>query len=180
MEEFCGEDESRIFHSLMAIFRIWWNYHREDRGWDRMEMVRELEKAVEEMTKRRTEWRRHKAHLEEITRWTVDLLEETETRLDRLLKQATTRANDSHDLHDPLPEGVFRETREEKDLTWIRSIMRVCSVGGEMEIRELVELLSATHTLSKDTIRSNVMAILLDSAVTKKGIVKFVKGISKA
>ena len=182
MEEFCGEDESRIFHSLMAIFRIWWNYHREDRGWDRMEMVRELEKAVEEMAKRRTEWRRHKAHLEEITRWTVDLLEETETRLDRLLKQATThaRSDDTLSSNDvPLPEGVFRETREEKDLTWIRSIMRVCSVGGEMEIRELVELLSATHTLSKDTIRSNVMAILQDSAVTKKGIVKFVKGISK-
>ena len=183
MEEFCGEDESRIFHSLMAIFRIWWNYHREDRGWDRMEMVRELEKAVEEMAKRRTEWRRHKAHLEEITRWTVDLLEETETRLDRLLKQATTssaHSSDSNASNDPLPEGVFRETREEKDLIWIRSIMRVCSVGGEMEIRELVELLSATHTLSKDTIRSNVMAILQDSAVIKKGIVKFVKGISKA
>ena len=180
MEEFCGEDESRIFHSLMAIFRIWWNYHREDRGWDRMEMVRELEKAVEEMAKRRTEWRRHKAHLEEITRWTVDLLEETETRLDRLLKQATTSsASDTLLSNDPLPEGVFRETREEKDLTWIRSIMRVCSVGGEMEIRELVELLSATHTLSKDTIRSNVMAILQDSAVIKKGIVKFVRGISK-
>ena len=183
MEEFCGEDESRIFQSLMAIFRIWWNYHREeDRGWDRMEMVRDLEKAVEEMAKRRTEWRRHRAHLEEITRWTVDLLEETETRLDRLLKRASA-LDSSHDPshpHDhPLPEGVFRETREEKDLTWIRSIMRVCVAGGEMEVRELVELLSATHTLSKDTIRSNVMAILQDSAVIKKGIVKFVKGISK-
>ena len=191
MEEFCGEDESRIFHSLMAIFRIWWNYYREeDRGWDRMEMVRELEKAVEEMAKRRTEWRRHKAHLEEITRWTGDLLEETELRLDRLLKRIHTHdsssANSSHsgsspnNVNDPLPEGLFRETREEKDITWIRSIMRVCSVGGEMEVRELVELLSATHTLSKDTIRSNVMAILQDSAVTKKGIVKFVRGISKA
>ena len=191
MEEFCGEDESRIFQSLMAIFRIWWNYHREeDRGWDRMEMARELEKAVEEMAKRRTEWRRHKAHLEEITRWTVDLLEETELRLDRLLKRihaydsssihSPHSANSTHDLNTPLPEGVFRETREEKDLTWIRSIMRVCSVGGEMEIRELVELLSATHTLSKDTIRSNVMAILQDSAVVKKGIVKFVRGICKA
>jgi len=187
MEEFCGEDESRIFQSLMAIFRIWWNYHREeDRGWDRMEMVRDLEKAVEEMAKRRTEWRRHRAHLEEITRWTVDLLEETETRLDRLLKRATTHhdansANSPNSPHDqPLPEGVFRETREEKDLTWIRSIMRLCSAGGEMEVRELVELLSTTHTLSKDTIRSNVMAILQDSAVIKKGIVKFVKGICKA
>lgn len=181
MEEFCGEDESRIFHSLMAIFRIWWNYHREeDRGWDRMEMMRELEKAVEDMTKRRTEWRRHKAHLDEITRWTVDLLEETEIRLDRLLKRANASAPDSSDAAGtPLPEGLFRETREEKDLTWIRSIMRVCSVGGEMEVRELVELLSATHKLSKDTIRSNVMAIIQDSAVMKKGIVKFIKGISK-
>ena len=153
-------------------------------------MARELEKAVEEMAKRRTEWRRHKAHLEEITRWTVDLLEETELRLDRLLKRihahdsssgsSGSSATSTHDLNTPLPEGVFRETREEKDLTWIRSIMRVCSVGGEMEIRELVELLSATHTLSKDTIRSNVMAILQDSAVVKKGIVKFVRGICKA
>jgi len=184
MEEFCGEDESRIFQSLMAIFRIWWNYHREeDRGWDRREMVRELEKAVEDMAKRRTEWRRHKAHLDEITRWTVDLLEETELRLDRLLKQAHNQhADDSSQDTEalPIPEGVFRETREEKDRTWIRSIMRVCVPGGEMEIRELVELLSATHTLSKDTIRSNIMAILQDSAVTKKGIVKFVRGLSRA
>jgi hypothetical protein len=146
-----------------------------------MEMVRDLEKAVEEMAKRRTEWRRHRAHLEEITRWTADLLEETETRLDRLLNCATsTSSHDSLSSNDsPLPEGVFRETREEKDLTWIRSIMRVCVAGGEMEVRELVELLSATHTLSKDTIRSNVMAILQDSAVIKKGIVKFVRGISR-
>jgi len=184
MEEFCGEDESRVFQSLMAIFRIWWNYHREeDRGWDRKELVRELEKALDDMAKRRTEWRRHKAHLEEITRWTVDLLEETELRLDRLLKRARAHddAQDDQDTQNiPLPEGLFRETREEKDLTWIRSIMRVCSLGGEMEVRELVELLSATHKLSKDTIRSNVMAIIQDSAVIKKGIVKFVKGISKA
>ena len=182
MEEFCGEDESRIFHSLMAIFRIWWNYHREeDRGWDRMEMVRELEKAVEDITTRRTEWRRHKAHLDEITRWTMDLLEETETRLDRLLKRANASGSANiDDSSTPLPEGLFRDTREEKDLTWIRSIMQVCSVGGEMEVRELVELLSATHKLSKDTIRSNVMAIIQDSAVIKKGIVKFIKGISKA
>ena len=184
MEELCGEDESRIFQSLMAIFRIWWNYYREeDRGWDRMEMVRELEKAVEEMSKRRTEWRRHKAHLDEITRWTVDLLEETELRMDRLLKRASAQGN-SVTIQDPhvpftIPEGLFRDTREEKDLVWIQSILRVCSIGGEMEVRELVELLSATHKLSKDTIRSNIMAIIQDSAIVKKGIVKFVRGLSK-
>lgn len=182
MEELCGEDESRLFQSLMAIFRIWWNYYREeDREWDRNEMVRELEKAVEELMKRRTEWRRHKAHVEEMSRWTMDLLEETEMRLDRLLKLACVQqdAGSHTQEHDVVPEGVFRDTREEKDRAWIRSIMQVCVAGDEMEVRELVELLSATHKLSKDTIRSNVMAILQDSAVIKKGIVKFVRGISR-
>ena len=78
-----------------------------------------------------------------------------------------------------IPEGVFRESTDEKDVMWIGSIMRVCQAGDEMEVRELVDLLGAHHKLSKDTIRSNIMAVLKDSAVVKKGIVKFVRGISK-
>jgi hypothetical protein len=57
--------------------------------------------------------------------------------------------------------------------------MRVCQAGDEMEVRELVDLLGAHHKLSKDTIRSNIMAVLKDSAVVKKGIVKYVRGISQ-
>jgi hypothetical protein len=57
--------------------------------------------------------------------------------------------------------------------------MKVCVPGDQIEVRELVTLLQAHHKLSADTIRSNVMAILRDSAVIKKGIVKYVKGISK-
>ena len=57
--------------------------------------------------------------------------------------------------------------------------MKVCEPGGEIEVRELVELLGTYHKLSKDTIRSNVMSIIKDSAVLKKGVVKYIKGISK-
>jgi hypothetical protein len=57
--------------------------------------------------------------------------------------------------------------------------MKVCEPGGEIEVRELVDLLGAHHKLSKDTIRSNIMAIMKDSAVIKKGVVKYIKGISK-
>jgi hypothetical protein len=177
-EEFCGEDENRVFQMLYSLFQIWWEYHKEDnKTFDRVEMIRELEKAVEELGKRRTEWRRHKAHLDEITRWSTDLLDESEDRLDRLLKKARHTAI-AEDAAIALPEGVFRETGEEKERLWTASIMKVCSVGGEIEVRELVDRLTTHHKLSKDTIRTNVMSIIKDSAVLKKGVIKYIKGIS--
>ena len=57
--------------------------------------------------------------------------------------------------------------------------MRVCSPGGEIEVRELVDLLGNYHKLTKDTIRSNIMSIVKDTAVIKKGVIKYIKGISK-
>ncbi len=179
-EEFCGEDENRIFQLLGSLFRIWWEYHREENNtFDRVEMIRELEKAIEDISKRRTEWRRHKSHLDELSRWTTDLLDESESRLDRILKRARCSEEIVNNRPLVIPEGVFRESGEEKEITWIKSIMNVCESGGEIEVRELVELLGAHHKLSKDTIRSNVMAVIKDSAVTKKGVVKYIKGISK-
>ena len=71
------------------------------------------------------------------------------------------------------------ESGEEKERIWVGSIMRCCVPGGEIEVRELVELLKSQHKLSADTIRSNVMSVLRDSSVFKKGIVKWVNGISK-
>jgi hypothetical protein len=178
-EEFCGEDEHRVFEMLHSLFRIWWEYHKEDtKTFDRIEIIRELEKAVEDLSKRRTEWRRHKAHLEELTRWSTDLLDESEDRLDRLLKKARHTASTDSAGTVILPDGVFRETGEEKERLWSDSIMKVCSIGGEIEVRELVERLSAYHKLSKDTIRTNVMSIVKDSAVVKKGVIKYIKGIS--
>jgi hypothetical protein len=178
-EEFCGEDENRVFQMLYSLFHIWWKYHKEDnKTFDRVEMIRELEKAVEELGKRRTEWRRHKAHLEELTRWSTDLIDESEDRLDRLLKKARHTATTDVEAAAIFPEGVFRESGEEKEQLWTTSIMKVCSIGGEIEVRELVERLSAHHKLSKDTIRTNVMSIIKDSAVLKRGVIKYIKGIS--
>lgn len=179
-EEFCGEDENRVFQMLGSLFRIWWEYHREENNtFDRTEMIRELEKAIEDISKRRTDWRRHKAHLDELSRWTADLLDESEGRLDRILKKARNNEEVVNDRPLVIPEGVFRDSGEEKELNWIKSVMKVCEVGGEIEVRELVDLLGAYHKLSKDTIRSNIMAIVKDTAVTKKGVVKYIKGISK-
>lgn len=173
-EELCGDDETRVFQMLTSLFRIWWEYHREENTFDRVEIVRELEKAVDDISKRRTEWRRHKSHLDELSRWATDLLDESENRLDKILKKTRTAEVDTLVVPD-----IFRESTEEKEMTWIRSVMKVCSIGGEIEVRELVELLGMHHKLSKDTIRSNIMSIIKDSAVMKKGVIKYIKGISK-
>jgi hypothetical protein len=178
-EEFCGEDEYRVFSMLLGLFRIWWEYHHEENnGFDRVEVIRELERAVEELAKRRLDWKRHRGHLEEIGRWTTDLIDECEDRIDRILK----KVRNVQEICAPaaaIPEGIFRDSGEEKERIWIGSIMKVCVAGGEIEVRELVTLLQAHHKLSADSIRSNVMAVLRDTVVIKKGIVKYVKGISK-
>jgi hypothetical protein len=181
-EDFCGDNEGQVFQLLVSLFRLWWNYHHEENHtFDREEMIRELQKAIEELSKRRTEWRRHKAHLDEISRWTQDLLDESESRLDRILTrtQQHNEVSIESDSKVSLPDDVFRESKDEKDIQWGKSIMKVCSLGGQIEVRELVDLLTSQYKLSKDTIRSNVMSIIKDSAVAKKGVIKFIKGISK-
>lgn len=179
-EEFCGGDENRTFQMIASLFRIWWEYGREETNTlDRIEIIRELEKTIEEISKRRTEWRRHKAHMDEITRWTSDLLDESENRLDRILKKVRNTDSVHGETPIQIPDGVFRDSESEKDQTWIKSIMKVCSCGGQIEVRELVDLLTPYHKLSKDTIRSNVMSIIKDTAIIKKGVIKHIKGISK-
>jgi len=177
-EEFCGEDESRVFAMLMALFRIWWQYHRQDKvDMDRMEIMREVEKSLEELAKRRVEWKRHRAHLEEVGRWATSLMDESEDRLDRLLKRA--RCDPRGAAARAAPAGIFREGDDEKHHTWVQAIMAVCEPGGEMEVRELVTLLQPHHKLSADTIRGNVMSVLSDACIVKRGIVKYIRGISK-
>ena len=169
-EEFCGDDENRVFQMLTSLFRVWWEYHREQTDtFDRVEMIRELEKAIEYISKRRTDWKRHKSHIDELSRWASDLLDESQGRLDSILKK--TRVENI----EYVPCDIFRDGCEK---LWIDSIMTVCIIGGEIEIRELVQSVGIHHKLSKDTIRSNIMAVIKDSAIIKKGNVKYIKGIS--
>jgi hypothetical protein len=182
-EEFCGEEEGRVFQMLMSLFRVWWNYYRDESvGWEREEVIREVEKMVEELGRRRTEWRRHKAHLEEMGRWMNDVLEDSEYRLDRILKRTRRAVSDTSAgvVEDAkIPEDVFRDTKDDRDVQWIQSIMRVCVAGDQIEVRELVDLLAPHHKLSKDTIRTNLMSIIRDTAIGKKGVVKYIKGLAR-
>ncbi len=179
-EEFCGSDESRTFQMISSLFRIWWEHSREENNTiDRADLIREIEKVIEEISRRRVDWRRHKAHLDEINRWASDMLDEMESRLDRIFKKVRCDTLEIAENNIQVPDGIFREIDGDKERGWIQSIMKVCESGGEIEVRELVDLLSKTHKLSKDTIRSNIMSVILDNSVIKKGVIKYIKGISK-
>lgn len=41
-EEFCGEDEHRVFQMLTSLFRVWWQYHHEEsHSFDRADILRD-------------------------------------------------------------------------------------------------------------------------------------------
>jgi hypothetical protein len=172
-EEFCGTDENRVFQMLTSLFRIWWEYHRQENTFSHIEIVRNIEKAIQDITKRRTDWRRHKGHIDELSRWATELLDESENRLDIILKNTRTDIMDTIVIPD-----IFRESST-KEIQWIKSIMKVCVVGGEIEVRSLVGLLGTAHKLSKESIRSNIMSIIKDSAIIKKGVTKYIIGITE-
>lgn len=182
-EDFCGEEEGRVFQLLMSLFRVWWNYYRDESvGWEREEIVKELERMAEDVARRRTEWRRHKAHLDEIGRWVSDGLEDSEHRLDRMLQRVQRgKASEEEEKAGEIrvaPPNVFRESKEPRDVQWMESVMRVCTAGEQIAVRELVELLVPHHKISRDTLRANIMSVVKDDAILKKGVVKYIRGLA--
>jgi hypothetical protein len=177
-ETWTNTDEIQVFQTLAALFRIWWSAKKpveEETSINREELIKEIEKQQADVAKRRTEWRTHKGRIDDMLRWTTDLLEESENRLDKLLK--SIRGVDKTTLD--IPEGIFRDVDDEKSREWVSSILSVCKPHeGSIPLKDLVDKLSEIHKLSKDTIRSHVKSILLDSAIEKgKGNVVLVKGL---
>lgn len=178
-ETWCHQDETQVFQTLAALFRIWWSAKKpseEEVTVNREEIIKEIEKQQADVAKRRTEWKTHKGRIDDMLRWTTDLLEESEGRLDRLLKSL----RGSNEVKLDIPTGIFREADDEKSCQWISSILSISKSGpGKVELRDLVDKLAEIHKLSKDTIRSHVKSVLLDSAIEKgKGNIALIKGLT--
>jgi hypothetical protein len=177
-ETWTSTDEIQIFQTLASLFRIWWSAKKpveEEVTINREELIKEIEKQQADVAKRRTEWRTHKGRIDDMLRWTTDLLEESENRLDKLLKSI----RGTNEVKLDIPVGIFREADDERSRQWITSILSVCKAGSDkVELRDLVDKLAEIHKLSKDTIRSHVKSVLLDSAIEKgKGNIALIKGL---
>jgi hypothetical protein len=178
-------EEIQVFQTLAALFKVWWTVKRDDEATaaaptiNREELIKELERQQADVAKRRTEWRTHKSRVDDMLRWTADFLEEAEGRLDRLLRSIRSGGAGAGS-GTPVPAGIFRDADDEKSRQWIQSILTVTTAASTtIELRDIVDRLADIHKLSKDTIRSHVKSVLLDSSIERgKGGISLVRGLS--
>lgn len=179
------DDEGRVLQMLACLFRTWWEQGKVGMDMDRIGLMREIEKGVEEVAVRRKEWRLHKSKMEEIVRWIGGMLEESEGRLEKLLDRVkgmvVVGGGEGGMMDDEGISGVFRDVDDRRSNDIIQNIMKVCKIsgGGSIELREIVEGLvdGGYYTVSRDTVRSYVMSVLRDEVVGRRGAVKTVMGL---
>ena len=160
------EQPEEVLRSLLPLFQVWWELQRDDETAEVFkDTVKELDRLLADLTRRRQEWRVHRSRLEETIRWMSDAVEETESRVESLLKMM--RAGKSMDAVD-IPEGVFRSLHvDERIRETVGALLEAFAPAADAEVRlsDLTDVLASKKKLSKDTARKHVLAALLDTAV---------------
>jgi hypothetical protein len=187
-----------LFQILLQLFRLWWKVGAalsgedgEDKGEEVEALQRRLEegfvlitKYVGEMKTRRTEWRTHKGRMEETLRWVGGLLDDTEVKLERLLRCLQEEAGGGGDEDG---EGVNEEKGTEnsifisdkKEAEWIKAVKSLCKVevGGVVELIEIETALAEMRKTSRDTARAHILKIVRPECIEKKGAKKVIVGL---
>jgi hypothetical protein len=197
-----------LFQVLLQLFRLWWKVgavlggggegkEGED-GKDKVEEVEALQRRLEEgfilitkyageMKTRRTEWRTHKGRMEETLRWVGGLLDDTEMKLERLLRCLREEAGGGSEEGSREGEGdgevggdgglfVF----DKKESEWIKAVKTLCKVeeGGMVELIELETALAEMRKTSRDTARAHILKIVRSECIEKRGAKKVIVGLS--
>jgi hypothetical protein len=162
---------------LMILFRHYWMADKGDEANETLEtVIRTLERLHATAVKSKTEWRVHRSRMEDSIRWINEHLEDSETKLQNALNilQHNTTALD-------VPPGIFRECEgDEKMLQTIQCILDYTTPdeGGVCVLNDLADLVGKRKGLSRDTAKSHIRSVLLDSAFDQpKGKVGRVIGL---
>ncbi len=172
-------DPTDFLHSLLPLFQIWWETQRDDETAEVVaDALKELERLLADLTKKRTEWRVHRSRLEDTTRWMSEVVEDAEARVESLLR--TLRAGSGAVLD--IPEGIFRSLHaDEKIRDTVVALLDafVATPSTEVRLNDLADYLAAKKSLAKTTARQHVLAALQDSVVlTAPGKPTLVRGLS--
>jgi chromosome segregation ATPase len=164
--EALGEDVN-VLQSLLPLFHVWWEASREEEQSDTLIVgIKELERLWGDLSRKRQEWRVHKTRMEEILRWMTEAVEDTEDRVEALLRLLRSGTVDTTEI----PETIFRPAHlDEKIRDTVHHLLEVFEVEETSEIRlsELAESLASRKKVSKSTASQYIMASLLDSVVHK-------------
>jgi hypothetical protein len=160
------EQPEELLRSLLPLFQVWWEVQRDDETAAVFkDTVKELDRLLTDLVRKRQDWRVHRSRLEETARWMSEVVEDTEARVESLLKMM--RAGKSMDTVD-IPETVFRSLHvDERIRDTVGALLEAFAPaeGGEVRLSDMTDILAAKKKLSKDTARKHVLAALLDTAV---------------
>lgn len=201
-----GIGGSGLFQILLQLFRTWWKVYdriQENSGpidkedGEQSEQLRlfsqriddtfaAIQKQIEDLKKRRTEWRTHKGRLEDITRWVSGLIEESHKNLEILLNNLRSSDNDNTEESDTLTDDqkrIFVASSDDKIQEWIPLILNYCVISSDadtyIELQELETLVAENKKMSKDTIRTHILRVINEDVVRKKGNKKIICGLVK-
>lgn len=163
-------DEVVTLQTLVPLFRIWWEVVRDEEESAHLEdTIRELERLLADLTRKRQEWRVHKSRMDDTMRWMSECVEDTETRVERLLKQIQSGHAATEFV---VPEGgPFRPAqyddriRDTVSLLLERYEVSPATTTAEVKLNDLCEVVAAAKKMGRDTARKYVLAALADSAV---------------
>lgn len=151
--------------SLLLLFRLWWESDKNiEESESKEATIRAIERLHTATLKAKTEWRLHKSRAEEMLRWMSETVEETEERLNNALKAlqgtATTQI--------AIPENIFRDSiGDEKAQAMIQLVLEFTEPAedGSCILNDISEAVGKKKALSRDTAKSHIRAVLLDSAI---------------
>lgn len=149
---------------LMLLFQQFWAADRSvEVGESLSNAVRAIESLRQEAKKRKTELRLHKSRMEDTMRWMVGLVEEIDSKVENALN---ILQNDNMTVVD-VPPGIFRECEgDEKALQTIQCILDFTEPreGDACVMNDLADLVGKRKGFSRDTAKSHIRSVLLDSA----------------
>lgn len=150
--------------NLMLLFKTWWEHDKGDEHDDSKEdAIRLIERLHGDAVRAKTEWRLHKSRMEDAMRWMAERIDESESRLKNALQLLQGSCASVE-----IPVGIFRDCEgDEKMIRDIQTILKhvVIEPTGSLVLNDLAELVSKDRSVSRDTAKAHIRAVLLDSAV---------------
>jgi hypothetical protein len=199
-----------IFNILLQMFRFWWKIAKrfnnetsdDDDEVDELkhridECLKMVQKQAEDLKLRKTQWRTNKSRIEEALRWVAELMDESQHKLDRVMKilqsdlsepdnvapHRSTRSPVIPTMSSSRLNQIFIKDIDEKKRKWVDEIMKICVFGSLtdeddcVKIAYLVEKLSETNRMAPDTIRNHITSIIQEDRVEKHGSSKVIRGL---
>jgi len=148
--------------SLLLLFRFFWESERcVDDTETKEESIRQIEALHTRALQAKKDWRLHKSRNDETMRWMAEQVEEHESKL----KQALNVLRGAELLE--VPVGLFREfAGDDASHQLVQLILEYATptAGESVTVNDVAEFVGKRKGLSRDTARSHIRGVLLDTA----------------